>query len=84
MVVVDKWSKYAHFLPLAHPFTASKVAKLFLDHIYKLHGLSAIIISDRDRIFTSSFWQQLFYFQILKTQHVFSISPPFRWANGEG
>jgi hypothetical protein len=60
MVIVDKFSKYAHFIPLRHPFQAAGVAKLFMDHIYKLHGLPSAIISDRDRIFTSKFWQTLF------------------------
>jgi hypothetical protein len=60
MVVVDKLSKYSHFVALAHPFTAAKVAKSFMDHVYKLHGLPTVIISDRDKIFTSAFWQQLF------------------------
>jgi hypothetical protein len=60
LVVVDYFTKYGHFLPLKHPFTASGVAKAFLDHVYKLHGLPSIIISDRDRIFTSSFWSELF------------------------
>jgi len=53
LVVVDKFSRYAHFLPLAHPFTALTVAHVFMDHIYKLHGMPTSIISDRDRIFTS-------------------------------
>lgn len=60
-VVVDKFSKYGHFIPLLHPFTAAKVARVFLDNIYKLHGLPSNIISDRDRVFTSNFWQQLFH-----------------------
>jgi hypothetical protein len=60
LVIVDKYSKYAHFVPLRHPFTAAGVAKLFMDNIYKLHGLPSAIISDRDRIFTSRFWQSLF------------------------
>jgi hypothetical protein len=60
LVVVDKFSKFAHFVPLRHPFTAESVAKLFLDHIYRLHGLPVAIISDRDRVFTSKFWQTLF------------------------
>ena len=37
-----------------------KVANVFVDNVYKLHGLPKVIISDRDKIFTSSLWQQLF------------------------
>ncbi len=68
LVVVDKFTKYAHFLSLAHPYTASDVAKLFFDSIYKLHGLPEGIISDRDKIFTSQFWQDLFRFMGVKLQ----------------
>jgi transposase InsO family protein len=60
LVVVDRFSKYGHFLAMAHPFSAAKVAKLFLDNVYKLHGMPDNIVSDRDRVFTSLFWQQLF------------------------
>jgi hypothetical protein len=60
LVVVDKFSKYGHFLPLSHPFTAIVVAKTFMLNIYKLHGLPQTIISDRDKIFTSQLWEQLF------------------------
>jgi hypothetical protein len=60
LVVVDKFSKFAHFIPLRHPFTAFSVAKLFLDNIYKLHGMPASLISDRDRVFTSALWKELF------------------------
>jgi hypothetical protein len=60
LVVVDFFTKYGHFIPLCHPFTAAGVAKQFLNHVYRLHGLPAAIVSDRDRIFTSQFWSQLF------------------------
>jgi hypothetical protein len=59
-VVIDKFSKYAHFLPLAHPYTALSVAQLYFHNIYKLHGIPEAIISHRDRIFTSNLWQELF------------------------
>lgn len=46
LVVVDRFSKFAHFIPLSHPFTAQQVAQAFLDNIYRLHGLPTHIISD--------------------------------------
>lgn len=60
LVVVDLFSKYAHFLRLKHPFTASSVAPVFLQQVYRLHGLPTAIVSDWDKIFTSHFWQELF------------------------
>lgn len=57
MVVVDKLSKFAHFVPLHHPYTAPKVSQAFLDNVFRLHGLPTHIISDRDPVFTNSFWR---------------------------
>jgi hypothetical protein len=48
LVIMDKFSKYAHFLPLMHQFTVATVAQIFLDNIYNLHGMSTAIISDGD------------------------------------
>lgn len=59
LVVIDKYTKYGHFIPLHHPFTAQKVAEAFVDNVYKLHGMPKHLISDRDAIFTSAFWRNL-------------------------
>ena len=59
MVIIDKFTKYAHFLSLSHPFSALDVAKLYLNQVFKLHGAPKTIISDRDKVFTSNVWQEL-------------------------
>lgn len=60
LVVVDLYTKYSYFIALKHPFSALSIAKLFMQHIYKLHGLPSAIVSDCDRIFTSQLWRELF------------------------
>ena len=62
-VVVDRLTKYGHFLALAHPFTTITVATLFFEQIFRLHGLPQTIVSNRDNVFISSFWIKLFKLQ---------------------
>jgi len=60
LTVVDRFSKYAHFIALGHPYTAISVARAFFDNIVRLHGVPCSIVSDRDPVFTSAFWTELF------------------------
>ncbi|XP_061375386.1 uncharacterized protein LOC133317533 [Gastrolobium bilobum] len=60
LVVVDRLSKQAHFGSLPQRYTAAKVANLFATMICKLHGIPRSIITDRDSIFLSRFWVELF------------------------
>lgn len=56
MVVVDRLTKYAHFVAKKHPHSAFIVVEAFLSNIFKLHGLPNVIVSDKDTIFLSGFW----------------------------
>jgi transposase InsO family protein len=59
MMVVDRLTKYAHFIALAHPYTVLTVAKVFIHNIYQYHDLPNSIVSDRDPVFTCQFWKEL-------------------------
>lgn len=75
MVVVDKFTKFAKFIPLSHPFTAYSVAQAFIQQIYDVFGMPQMIISDRDRIFTSALRQELFKLADVKLNMSSSYHP---------
>lgn len=60
LVVVDRLTKYGHFVPLALPYTAAMVAQQLMLEVFKLHGLLESIIFDCDPIFLSAFWEAFF------------------------
>lgn len=59
-VIVDRLSKFAHFIALPTSFTAASIASVFLVDIHRLHEMPKSIVSDRDRVFVSKFWTELF------------------------
>jgi hypothetical protein len=60
MVVIDKLSKSAHFIPVKSTYKVINIAEIFMKEIFRLHGIPKMVISDRDVKFTSNFWKELF------------------------
>ncbi|XP_047173484.1 uncharacterized protein LOC124841282 [Vigna umbellata] len=63
LVVVDRLSKYGHFIPLKHPYSARTIAEVFVKEIVRLHAVPMSIVSDKDPLFLSIFWKELFKMQ---------------------
>lgn len=57
LVVVYQLSKYGHFITIKHPYSAAKVADIFLREVFRLHGMPATIVSNRGLIFISHLWE---------------------------
>ena len=58
-VIVDRFTKSAHFLPIRMTYSMDQFAELYVQEIVRLHGVPISIISDRDARFTSLFWESL-------------------------
>lgn len=98
LVVVNRLTKYGHFLTLSHHYTVATVAYEFLCQVYKLHGASESIVSDRDKVYVSTFWHELFKHMGVRLQLFTAYHPQmdgqtevlnrclegyFRYMNGE-
>ena len=58
-VIVDRFTKSAHFLPVKTTYTVEQYAELYVKEIVRLHGAPRSIVSDKDPTFTSKFWESL-------------------------
>uniref|UniRef100_H3H405 Integrase catalytic domain-containing protein n=1 Tax=Phytophthora ramorum TaxID=164328 RepID=H3H405_PHYRM len=72
LVFVCRLSKMVHLAPVADSVTGEQTARLFLDGVFRYHGLPETIVSDRDPRFTSAFWKTLF--QLLGTRLLMSTA----------
>jgi transposase InsO family protein len=60
MVMVDKLTKDAHFVPVKMTHTPTNIVEIYMREIARLHGIPKTIVSDRDTKFTSNLWRGLF------------------------
>uniref|UniRef100_H3GCV8 Integrase catalytic domain-containing protein n=1 Tax=Phytophthora ramorum TaxID=164328 RepID=H3GCV8_PHYRM len=72
LVFVCRLSKMVQLAPVADSVTGEQTARLFLDGVFRYHGLPETIVSDRDPRFTSAFWKTLF--QLLGTRLLMSTA----------
>jgi len=75
LMVVDRFSKYFHFIPLAHSYSAKSVAHVFFTDIVCLHGVPQSIVSDRDPVFTFIFWKELMRLTGIKLHMTIAFHP---------
>lgn len=74
-VIVDRLSKYSHFIALPAQFSAVTLAPIFISEIYRLHGMPKSIVSDRERVFVSQFWKELFRLHGTKLAFISAYHP---------
>jgi hypothetical protein len=58
-VIIDRLTKVAHFIPIKTTYYGATLAKLYMSHIVRLHGVPNKIVSDRGSQFATKFWENL-------------------------
>ena len=58
-VIVDRWTKSAHFVPIKTGMPVARLAEIYIEQIVRLYGIPSSIVSDRDPRFTSKLWESL-------------------------
>lgn len=79
-MVVDRLSKYGHFLALKHHYTAPQVVELFLREVVRIHGFPSTIISNKDKVFLSLFLKELFKRHITSLKYSSAYHPQINGA----
>ena len=59
-IFVDHLTKMVHFFPCTKGITTTKYARLFINQVFRLHGMPEMIISYRDPRFVSKLWEEMF------------------------
>ena len=75
VVFVDRLTKMVHFVPYHKEIIAKQFARLFIDHVFKLHSLPEVIISDYDPRFLNKFWDELFSHLVMDLQFNTAFHP---------
>ena len=79
-VVIDHFTKMAHFIPCHESITAKETINLFINNIVRLHGFPDKIVSDRGPQFISNFWRSLFEIAGVKISLTSAFNPQ---SNGQ-
>ncbi|PRP73007.1 retrotransposon nucleocapsid protein, partial [Planoprotostelium fungivorum] len=72
MVVVDRFTKMSHFIPCKNTITSEEAAWLYIDRVFRLHGIPEKIVSDRGTQFTAEFWTS--FWKQMGTKHSMSTA----------